>query len=271
MIERLPIGLVRRLRAWRLRRTLRLFPARVAEHTYGGHRLKVWIADPLSAGWYDRDWRVLPEVAHLRGTAVRPGSRVFNLGAHQGVVALMLAREVGPTGLVVAVEPIVHNATVAIRNRDLNDARIIDILQAAVAGHSGSVTLSHGLQAQITHGESNREVFTTTAVTIDELAARFGTPDAVFLDVEGAEALALEGATQVIASGATFAIEVHTGCGLEALGGSVSSVLDRFPLDRFSLHVRADADDTFQAYTSDSSLLNDRFFLLAQPRAELPQ
>jgi FkbM family methyltransferase len=210
---------------------------------------------------------VLPEVAHLRGTALRPGARVFNLGAHQGVVALMLAREVGPTGMVVAVEPIAHNAAVAGRNRELNDALTIQILQAAVAGHSGSVTLSHGLQAQITNSGTSREVFTTTAVTIDELAARAGMPDAVFLDVEGAEALALSGASQVLESGATFAIEVHTGCGLEALGGSVSGVLARFPPSRFSLHVRADADDVFQAFTPDNPILNDRFFLLAQPLA----
>src|SRR5215213_150137 len=106
MVGRIKNGLLRlmspaltgRLRAWRTRHLV----ARVVEHTYGNERLKVYLADPLSQAWYDQDWSELPEVATLRQSRLHPGAKVFDIGAHQGVVALMIAREVGPRGLVVA-------------------------------------------------------------------------------------------------------------------------------------------------------------------------
>ena len=224
--------------------------------------------DPLSAGWYDRDWPVLPEVRELSQSQLRPGARVFNLWAHHGVVALMLAREVGPTGQVIAVEPIAHNVHTATTNRDLNEAPHLTILQASVAATSGSIRMRDGLQGQALAGTTQTGgSFLAEAVTIDDLATRFGTPDVVFIDVEGAEHLALAGATAVLASGADVFVELHVGAGLEALGGSPDEVLAHFPTDRFRLLIRADDDDTFQAFTPDSPLLQDRCFLLALSRA----
>src|SRR5262245_12904136 len=101
----LPPAVAGQLRAWRIRQLVRTFPARVVEHNYGGGPLKVYICDPLSRGWYDRDWAEMPEITALRQRQLKSGARVFDLGAHQGVVALMLAREVGPLGQVVTVEP----------------------------------------------------------------------------------------------------------------------------------------------------------------------
>src|SRR5690606_15846278 len=102
IVSKLPDRLAARLRGWYRRRIIRRFPRRIVEHIYGGHRLTVAIVDPLSAGWYDRDWPVLPELHELAQSRLRPGARVFNLGAHHGVIALMLAREVGTTGEVIA-------------------------------------------------------------------------------------------------------------------------------------------------------------------------
>ena len=106
-------------------------------------------------------------------------------------------------------------------------------------------------------------------MTIDTLATQFGAPDVVYIDVEGAEQLALAGATAVLASGADFCVELHVGSGLEALGGSVDGVLAHFPADRFHLFIRAEHDEVFQTFTPDTPLLRDRCFLLAlaAPRA----
>lgn len=223
------------------------------------------MVDPLSVGWYDRDWPVLPEVRCLRQSRLRPGARVFNLGAHHAVVALMLAREVGPTGQVIAVEPTAHNARTASTNRDLNVAAHLIIVQAAVAAERGTITLRDGLQAQITTGTGldSGDSFVSEAVTIDDLASRFGAPDVVFIDVEGAEQLALSGATVVLATGADFFVELHVGCGLEALGGSADRVVAHFPADRFSLSIRAEADEVFQPFVPGHPLLRSRCFLLA--------
>ena len=103
-------------------------------------------------GWYDHDWAQLPEISTLRDTTLRPGARVFDIGAHQGVVAMMLAREVGPSGYVLAVEPNPHNAAVALKNRALNGMNQIEILEAAVSDRSGTVVFNHGLDGQLDDG-----------------------------------------------------------------------------------------------------------------------
>ena len=113
------------------------FSRRVVQHTYGGVSLKVAIADPMAARWYDGEYDCewhspMPEVdlLHTRGR-LRPGSTVFNIGAHQCVVALVLAKYVAPGGNVIAVEAGHHNIEVAHRNRKLNDQDNLTILHAA--------------------------------------------------------------------------------------------------------------------------------------------
>jgi len=96
LLDMLPGPLAGQLRTWWLRRLIRRFSARVVTRTYGAGSLRVHVGDPLAEGWYDHDWDELPEIAALRQTRLRPGALVFDLGAHQGVVAMMLAREVGP-------------------------------------------------------------------------------------------------------------------------------------------------------------------------------
>ena len=260
----LPQALASGLRRWHRHRLVERAGHTIVTHSYGGHQLKVVLADPLSRGWYDRDWPMLPELRQLKRSRLRPGARVFNLGAHQAVVALMLAREVGSTGQVIAVEPVPHNAKTAAANRELNAAPQLIILQAAVA-ERGTIALRHGLQAQIATDllADHRDQFLAETVTVDGLAEQYGTPDVVFIDVEGAEQLALAGSTAVLAAGADFFVEMHIGCGLETLGGSAALVVAHFPADRYTLLIRAENDETFQPFVHDHVLLRDRCFLLA--------
>lgn len=254
-----------RLRAWRVRQLIRRYTARAVRHVYGSGPLWVWLADPLAEGWYDRDWPELPEIAELRGGGLRPGARVFDVGAHQGVVAMMLAREVAPDGLVVAVEPSAHNAAVARRNRELNRLGNLEIVESAVTDRSGSVVLTRGLNGQLDDGTGTGGRTTVASTTIDELAARFGVPDVLFLDVEGAECSALAGASTVLARFPDVFVEVHVGHGLETLGGSVEEVFSYFAAERYTLLGRAENDEHFRPLTGSADpLTRDRFFLLAR-------
>lgn len=258
----LPGPLRSRLRTWRIRRSVAAFPPQTVEHEYGGGKLKVHLADPLAAGWYDHDWPPLPEIIALRSSRLKPGARVFDAGAHQGVVALMLAREVGPSGQVVAVEASPHNAAVARTNRDLNGAHHLEIVQAAVADQPGTLSFSEGLNGSLASaGEWGR--ITVPAVSLDDLTEKYGVPDVVFIDVEGAEVLALAGATKALAAGADFFVECHVGCGLETLGGNVAKIFEHFPKDRYRLSIRRELDTEFRPLTAGDPILADRFFLLA--------
>lgn len=263
LLRRLPASWAGRLRAWRIRHVIRTYPARVVEHSYGGSRLKIYLADPLSEGWYDHDWPLLPEITELKRSRLRPGARVFNIGAHQGVVASLLALQVGPSGRVVAVEANSHNCQVAEKNRDLNNLTQVEIVHAAIADRPGKIYFNEGLNGQLDDGSGACGRVLVDAVTLDGLADNFGQPDVVFLDVEGAEELALSGGRRVLESGADFFVEMHVGCGLEKLGGSLARVLSYFPEDRFTLLVRAEPEAAFRPLDRGDQLLENRFFLLA--------
>jgi FkbM family methyltransferase len=264
LLRLLPPVVRGRLRAWRVQRLIANYRCRTVEHVYGSGTLRVYLSDPLAQGWYDHDWAELPEIAALRRSTLRPGARVFNIGAHQGVVAMMLAREVKTSGLVVAVEPNPHNAACARTNATLNVMDQIAVVEAAASDRTGTAIFNQGLDGQLDDGTGAGGRMNVVSVTLDDLAGQYGMPDLVTIDVEGAECMVLEGGRQVLAAGADFAVEVHVNAGLEKLGGSVARVLAFFPPTRFALAVRTEGDDTFRAVAKNDPTLRDRFFLLAR-------
>jgi FkbM family methyltransferase len=227
-------------------------------HTYGGHTLRVRLTDPLAEGWYDHDWGELEAVAFLRERGVlRQGATIFDLGAHQGIVALMLAREVGETGRVVAIEAEPHNARLAAANRELNAAENLTVLHAAGAASAGTISFAEGLNGQIDEHTSTGNV-EVAAVTIDGLAREHGTPDLVLVDVEGYEGAVLEGARETLAGGTTsFLVEVHEA--LNSYGGQAGEIVELFA--GFERYVAVEDDDPFLPLVGAPP--PGRFFLIA--------
>lgn len=243
-----------------LRRVAR-FPRRVVEHAYGPHRLRVLLADDLGAGWYDHDWADPPELALFRGRSLRPGTRVFDLGAHQAIVALMLERETRPGGTVVAVELNDHNARVAAENVRLNEPAAVVVVHAAAGEHVGFVEAVWGLNASLSSSGHGAKV---SAVTVDELARTYGEPDLVYVDVEGYECQVLRGSSETLGGRVDFFIEVHAYGALQDAGGSLDELLERLG-DRELLAMR-ESDTGFSPLPSE--LPQERFFLAALARGE---
>ena len=233
----LPSGWLRRWRAARRQRLLDQYPRRVVRHSYHGFPLQVTIADRLGESWYDCEWETLGELALLRQGRLREGARVFDLGAHQGVVALILARIVGPGGHVLAVEAEPHTAALAEENRALNGVEQITVLQAAVAAECG--VLSFGLDGQVSNPQSERDRslprVEVEALTVDALADRYGVPDVLFIDVEGYETEALRGAKRVLRTHPDCFVEVHAGTHLRHFGSDPAKILEFFPEEHYLL------------------------------------
>jgi FkbM family methyltransferase len=239
---------------------------RVITHSYGGHQLAISLEDPVAESWYDHDWPLMCELECLCDSRLGPGARVFDIGAHQGIVALILARLVTPSGQVVAVEAERHNFEVAVRNRELNHASNLDVLHAAGGATDGSLYFRGGLNGTVANN-GRVGLARVPAVSIDGLAERYGVPDVVFIDVEGYENEVLRGGAHTLAAGKTdFFVEVHVGYGLEALGGSAQAVVDNFDPGQFR-RLGSPAGSELERYrfcevNEQPNLLADRFFLI---------
>jgi FkbM family methyltransferase len=262
----LPQTLWNRLRVARIRYGVEHYNPRIVRHTYRGFPLEVYLADPMAEGWYDHDWPRMPEIEMMERYRLRPGARIFDLGAHQCVVALVLSKVVGPAGQVVAVEANPHNVAVARRNREENGASWMEIVEAAVAEKSGSVTFNLALNGRVDEGRGEWGTRTVNSVSIDDLADRYGVPDVLYIDIEGFEAKALEGAANTLRHHPDCFIEVHAGKGLERYGYSAQSVLSFFPREDYRLFVAGQTESDFHVLEDYACAPRERFFLIAASR-----
>jgi FkbM family methyltransferase len=255
------------LRVWKLRRTVSRYRRRVVRHRYGARELSIELTDPLAEGWYDGDWPWLPEIEVLRRHRLKPGARVFDLGAHQGIVAFMLADAVGESGRVVAVEASPHNFLAAMRNLELNPTPQLHFAHAAVAASPGKLLFSLGLTGQVDVGQGGWGRTEVRATTVDELSQEYGYPDVLFVDVEGFECAVLTGAGETMLRRPDAFVEVHVGHGLETYRGSVEAILEFFPTDQYELLIGSESAPEFVPLSVNSPLPRDRFFLVALARS----
>lgn len=163
-----------------------------------------------------------PVAAFLR-ERVREGSLCFDVGANVGVYVLQFARWSGETGRVVAFEPNPSALAVLRRHVELNDlAGRVTVVPAAVGASDGEALL-HAAEADGMSrlGEPNRLIADRTEeikvplVTLDAYCAAEGfAPDWLFMDIEGYEIAALEGARRLIeerGAALNIVVEMHAG------------------------------------------------------------
>lgn len=241
--------------------------SRYVKHTYGGFPLQIHLTDPMAEAWYDRDLPELNEFALLRRGQLRPGAKVFDLGAHQGVFALMMARIVGARGMVVAVEANWHNAAIARENRDLNEAAQLVVVEAAAAEKSGTLFFNGEANGSVELRTEQWRRWPVPCLSVDDLTSRYGVPDVLFIDVEGFEVKVLEGAAETMEHRPDCFVEVHVGCGLESYGFSAEAVVSFFRTGDYQLFVAEQDEESFskpfRILEPGAALPDQRFFLVA--------
>ena len=264
LVRMLPQPAQRAWSAHRARRAIERYEPRIVSHSYAGVPLKVMIADQLGAWWYDQDWpeATLPELTILSERSLRPGARVFDIGAHHGIVALTMAHVVGETGHVVAVEPSSHHAGIAVQNVLLNGCRQLTVLPAAVGQELGRLPFAEFGGGTVGSGYGAKSV---ASVTVDDLTATYGRPDVLYVDVEGFECQVLRGATKTLAQRPDVCVEIHAGRLIEDQGGSVADVLSYFPASDYELLVNTSPNDNETGFGPLTTEITGRSTLLALP------
>jgi FkbM family methyltransferase len=266
--EVLPASFRTKLDLARIRYGEKHYKSRYVRHTYGGTVLSIHLTDPLAESWYDHDF---PEeggdLLLLKQHQLRLGAKVFNIGAHQGIAALCLAKAVGSEGMVVAVEANSHNCEIARENRDLNDSPQLVIVEAAAAEKSGTLFFDERPCGSVDDGSGKWGKRAVPCLSVDDLALQYGVPQVLFIDVEGFEGKVLEGATETLKHRPDCFVEVHVGCGLETFGHSPESVVSFFRTGQYDLLIAGQNNEgVFRALEPDSALPDERFFLLALNR-----
>jgi FkbM family methyltransferase len=261
----LPPAVANRLRLASYRWSLRRFQSYQVRRSRSGHQFDLWISDPTARSWYDRESSEVPaEMAFLAQHRLRPGAVVFDCGAFQCLIAMLLAKFVGAEGKVVAVEASPHNFQAASRNCRLNGASNIELVNAAVSDTAEPLEFNCRPNGQVDDGSGAWGKISVPSVSVDELTRRFGPPDILFIDVEGFESRVMRGAATTLARHRPDCfLEMHVGCGLEKFGGSVKSITDTFEGLGYRLWMGSPERDTFVPFSAASAMVNARFFLIA--------
>jgi len=262
-----PAGVWGLLRAAKQTLQKSLFEKRVVRHRYAGRELALFIEDPVAELWYDMDWELPAELQAAIKAGLRDNPLVFNLGAHQCVVAMMMAHAFGPACRIVAVEGSRYNVEVAKRNIAANGFENIDVLNALVSSRDGVGNFTNAWCGTVASDGKSFGTESVPALCIDSLQQRFGVPQLVYMDIEGFEFEALKGAEQVLSREATWVVEAHGDEQLGQYGASNRDIVQLF-LDRgFETWFALEGSATFSRLEKDAGVPGVRCYLLAVPKA----
>jgi FkbM family methyltransferase len=151
-----------------------------------------------------------PDLQAAVAELVRPGSVAYDLGANIGYISLLLARAVGKDGHVYAFEALPTNLERLRVNLALNGLdSTVTVVPAAVAdasaplqflvGPSGGTGKAQGSAGRQELGYS--QAMTVDGICLDDFVYQQGNPapQAVKIDIEGGEVLALPGMRRILA------------------------------------------------------------------------
>jgi FkbM family methyltransferase len=146
---------------------------------------------------------------------LRPGDTVIEVGGHIGYLTIWLAELVGTTGRVIVFEPGRNNLPYLCAN--VAGLTVVEIVEAAVSDRDGTASFfeeqltgqNNSLLADYERFKVNREAAYSderydqrqvATVRLDTYIRDRGLrPDLIKMDIEGAEYLALSGATGILA------------------------------------------------------------------------
>lgn len=184
----------------------------------GGKLLRVLL------GTYEREQTLAFE------RLVKPGSVMFDVGAHVGYYTLLSSKLVGAQGKVVAFEAMPRNARFLRHHVSRNHCSNVEVIEGAVSDGPGVVRFARGTGTGTGRIAESGELEVRT-MSLDDVAKERGlAPSFIKIDVEGAEERVLDGAARVLKEArptiflSTHGAEIHDRCckRLSALGYSLT-------------------------------------------------
>ena len=163
----------------------------------GRLRTKKWVVGSSTHGCWLGSYEF--RLQKLFGNIIRPGSVVYDIGAHVGFYTLLASEIVGNRGTVLAFEPVTKNLRYIYEHLRLNNVVNACVIEAAVSDDCRSTTFATGPNSYMGQLSSDGEIEVKT-VSLDKLrqSNEFPQPAYLKIDIEGAEYRALVGAKDVL-------------------------------------------------------------------------
>jgi FkbM family methyltransferase len=190
---------------------------------YGEYRFALDLSDDdlQSSFYYFMPENYEHETQRYIRNYVKPGMVALDIGAHVGLMSLLLAHKVGKTGKVYSFEPNKENFLQFQRNIDLNSLSQVQASQKALSNKSGEDYLVHAghssgyfLSNAKPNTDNRLQLEKISTLTLDEFVDEHNLSkiDLVKLDAEGGEHLVLEGGKKALKRGVVPNIicEVHS-------------------------------------------------------------
>lgn len=225
-------------------------PRRIVRGLASGYKICVSPAENLSylLGTHE------PHLQKIIRECVQAGDTVLDVGANIGYVSLLLARQVGPRGRVVAFEPVPQNIACFRRNLEVNRLEHVWLLECAASDKRGEAVMriaeNPATASLMWHrNDPSAKEFTIQTVAIDELveAGELGYPSFIKIDVEGAEGPALQGMRRTLSAAKPKVFVECSELGRETtwrllreMGYRCQSAVSRKWVDRFEQYRHAD-------------------------------
>jgi FkbM family methyltransferase len=195
-----------------------------------------------------------PHLQRIIRQYVAVGDTVYDIGANIGYVSLALAKSVGPSGQVIAFEPIPKNVQYFRESIEINGLTNVQLLEFAASDQRGEAViriagnLSTASLVWHRHDPSATQL-TISTVQIDQLveSGSLAYPKFVKIDVEGAEGSVLKGMQRTVAAAKPILFIECSEAGRQAtwtllrdLGYQCQSAITRKPIDSFEAYRHSD-------------------------------
>jgi FkbM family methyltransferase len=133
----------------------------------------------------------------------QPGDLVFDVGAHAGFTACMLAKIVGPQGKVIAFEP--DRQTLAYLKRNIAELDLTNVTIVPKAMDATSKTAFFNADGTMGAGLVEDSVYANTGsqiemetISLDDACRQFGIPQFIKMDIEGSEVRVIQASAELL-------------------------------------------------------------------------
>ncbi len=145
---------------------------------------------------------VEPEQTTVFAKNIHAGDVFFDVGANVGYYTVFGSRLVGARGQVVSFEPVVRNLSHLYRHITINKLQNVSVIPSACSDKISLAAFSSGQNTAMGHladesqkDSRKKDLSLVSTVTLDAVAEKLGVcPNAIKIDVEGAELSVLNGA-----------------------------------------------------------------------------